>query len=129
LKKTEGVYATRAIITPPVFSRLMLSNAILFISLWWLGFFRMAKYSELPPPPPFFPITFSNREGCKHKTKKGKGSWGNENQQNQMCMLLCRLVYGKDLPWVSKSPPTQQVAYCSTPIQEIHSCMVERINV
>jgi hypothetical protein len=43
LKKTEGVYATRAIITPPVFSGLMLSNATLFISLWWIGFFRVAK--------------------------------------------------------------------------------------
>jgi len=47
----------------------------------------------------------------KHERKKGKGSWNNENQRNQMCMLLCRLVYGEDLPWVSKSPPTQQVAY------------------
>jgi len=36
-----------------------------------------------PSPPPFLPITFSNREGCKHKTKrkKGKGSWDNENQR------------------------------------------------
>jgi hypothetical protein len=32
-------------------------------------------------------------------------------KEYQMCMLHCRLVYGEDLPWVSKSPPTQQVAY------------------
>jgi len=32
----------------------------------------MADY----PPPPFFSITFSNREGCKHEKKKRKGSWG-----------------------------------------------------
>jgi hypothetical protein len=43
LKKTKGVYATRAIITPSVFSCLMLSNATLFISLWWIGFFKVAK--------------------------------------------------------------------------------------
>jgi len=32
-------------------------------------------------------------------------------KEYQMCMLHCRLVSGEDLPWVSKSPPTQQVAY------------------
>jgi hypothetical protein len=37
-------------------------------------------------------------------------------KENQMCMLLYRLVSGEDLPWVSKSPPTQQVAY-----QKLHS--------
>jgi hypothetical protein len=47
-------------------------------------------------------------------------------KEYQMCMLHCRLISGGhfpfkrkmllDLPWVSKSPPTQQVAY-----QKLHS--------
>jgi hypothetical protein len=82
LKKTGGVYATRAIITPSVFSHLMLSNAILFISLWWIGFFRMAKsIADYPFLHHSSLLHSAIEKGVSIKEKKERVVRSNENQR------------------------------------------------